>query len=93
VLFTDIADTAGRRPLNLVYPPAIVTDFHVRHTAKGMDAAMLRASMHGYDLLRGAAHRAAIGGAITFVAGTDASLVTGQAIAVDGGAAATGAGQ
>jgi len=77
---------------NAVCPGATITDFHLRRAAVGgVDAATLRASMHGYGLLGRAAEPHEIASAITFLAGPEASFITGQALAVDGGVTATGA--
>jgi 2-hydroxycyclohexanecarboxyl-CoA dehydrogenase len=79
---------------NAVCPGATLTDFHLRRAAaKGMDAEALRTRMQGYGLLGRAAEPAEIASAIVFLAGPDASFITGQALAVDGGITAKGAGR
>jgi 2-hydroxycyclohexanecarboxyl-CoA dehydrogenase len=76
---------------NAVCPGATMTDFHLRRAAKqGVDAEALRARMRGYGLLGRAAEPAEIASAIVFLAGPDASFITGQALAVDGGVTAAG---
>jgi 2-hydroxycyclohexanecarboxyl-CoA dehydrogenase len=78
---------------NAVCPGATLSDFHLRRAAaKGMDAAAVRARMQGYGLLGRIAEPMEIAAAIAFLAGPDASFITGQALAVDGGVTAKGAG-
>jgi 2-hydroxycyclohexanecarboxyl-CoA dehydrogenase len=88
-----IAVEYGRRGIraNAVCPGATITDFHLRRAAqRGVDGAKLRESMRDYGLLGRAAEPEEIAGAIAFLAGPDASFITGQAVVVDGGVTAKG---
>ncbi len=78
---------------NAVCPGATVTEFHLKRAAdKGMDGAALRERMHSYGLLGRAGEPHEIADVIAFLAGPESSFVTGQALAVDGGLTAKGAG-
>lgn len=94
-LVRHVAVEYGRRGIraNAVCPGATVTEFHLkRAAAKGLDGAALRERMHGYGLLGRAGEPAEIAEVIAFLAGPGASFITGQALAVDGGLSAKGAG-
>ncbi len=94
-LVRHIAVEYGRRGIraNAVCPGATVTEFHLKKAfEKGQDGAALRARMGNYGLLGRAAEPPEIAAAIVFLAGPEASFITGQALAVDGGVTAMGAG-
>ena len=93
-LVRHIALEYGRRGVraNAVCPGATVTEFHLRRAAqRGEDGAQLRARMRDYGLLGRAAEPAEIAAAVAFLAGPEASFITAQALAVDGGVSARGA--
>jgi len=95
-LIRHIAVEHGRNGVraNAVCPGATITEFHLERAAeRGVDAAALRAGMKGYGLLGRAAEPAEIAAVIAFLAGSDASFITGQALAADGGVTATGSSQ
>lgn len=76
---------------NAVCPGATVTDFHLRNAAaRGVDDQALRAQLSGYGLLGRGAEPSEIAAAAAFLAGEDASFVTGQTLIVDGGYTAAG---
>lgn len=92
-LVRHVAVEHGRSGIraNAVCPGATITDFHLRRAAaRGMDAQALRASMSDYALLGRAAEPREIAGVVAFLAGPDASFVTGQALVADGGLSAAG---
>jgi 2-hydroxycyclohexanecarboxyl-CoA dehydrogenase len=91
----DIAvEYGGSIRANAVCPGATLTDYHARRAAaRGVSLDELRQSTRGYGLVGRAAEPAEIAAVITFLAGPDASFVTGQVIVADGGYSAIGARQ
>jgi 2-hydroxycyclohexanecarboxyl-CoA dehydrogenase len=89
----DIAvEFGGRIRANAVCPGATLTDYHARRAAeRGVSLDDLRQSTRGYGLVGRAAEPTEIAAVICFLAGPDASFVTGQAIVADGGYSAIGA--
>jgi meso-butanediol dehydrogenase/(S,S)-butanediol dehydrogenase/diacetyl reductase len=78
--------------VNAIGPGATITDFHLKRAADaGISPEELRQRMRGYGLLGRAAEPEEIAAAVHFLAGDDASNVTGQFLLVDGGASLTGA--
>ncbi len=72
--------------VNAVCPGYTITEFHEKAAAeRGLTPGRLRAQAAGYGLLGRAAEPAEIAAAICFLAGPDASNITGQALMVDGG--------
>jgi 2-hydroxycyclohexanecarboxyl-CoA dehydrogenase len=88
----DIAvEYGGRIRANAVCPGATLTDYHARRAAeRGVGLDELRQSTRGYGLVGRAAEPMEIAAVICFLAGPDASFVTGQAIVADGGYSAIG---
>jgi 2-hydroxycyclohexanecarboxyl-CoA dehydrogenase len=91
----DIAvEYGGCIRANAVCPGATLTDYHVRRAAQsGVSLDELRRSTSGYGLVGRAAEPMEIAAVIGFLAGPDASFVTGQVIVADGGYSAIGARQ
>jgi meso-butanediol dehydrogenase/(S,S)-butanediol dehydrogenase/diacetyl reductase len=89
----DIAvEYGGRIRANAVCPGATLTDYHARRAAaRGVSLDELRRSTSGYGLVGRAAEPMEIAAVICFLAGPDASFVTGQVIVADGGYSAIGA--
>jgi meso-butanediol dehydrogenase/(S,S)-butanediol dehydrogenase/diacetyl reductase len=92
-LARDIAvEYGGTIRANAVCPGATLTDYHARRAAaRGITLDALRQSTRGYGLVGRAAEPAEIAAVIAFLAGPDASFVTGQVIVADGGHSAIGA--
>jgi NAD(P)-dependent dehydrogenase (short-subunit alcohol dehydrogenase family) len=92
-LMRHVAVEYGRDGIraNAVCPGATLTDHHLRRAAaRGVDGAELRRQTQGYGLLGRVAEPAEIAAAVAFLAGEDASFVTGHALVVDGGLTAAG---
>jgi 2-hydroxycyclohexanecarboxyl-CoA dehydrogenase len=89
----DIAvEYGGAIRANAVCPGATLTDYHARRAAaSGISLDELRRTTRGYGLVGRAAEPAEIAAVIAFLAGPDASFVTGQVIVADGGHSAIGA--
>lgn len=77
--------------VNGVCPGATMTDHHIRAArSRGVSEAELRAQTAGYALLGRVAEPSEIAAAIAFLAGDDASFITGATLDVDGGFAIQG---
>jgi 2-hydroxycyclohexanecarboxyl-CoA dehydrogenase len=89
----DIAvEYGGCIRANAVCPGATLTDYHARRAAaRGVSLEELRQSTSGYGLVGRAAEPMEIAAVVGFLAGPDASFVTGQVIVADGGYSAIGA--
>ena len=76
--------------VNAVCPGYTVTEFHERRAqAEGLAPEQAWQWGEGYGLLGRAAKPEEIASAVAFLAGEDASMVTGQALIVDGGRSVT----
>ena len=87
-LTRSLAAEYGARGIrvNAVCPGNTLTDFHIDKMAlKGFSAAEVRDMTRGYGLLGRIAEPHEIANAIGFLAGDQASFITGQALVVDGG--------
>lgn len=72
--------------VNAICPGVTVTEFHERRAAaRGQTPEELRASLEGHALLGRPAEPDQIASAVFFMAGDDASHITGQSLVVDGG--------
>jgi meso-butanediol dehydrogenase/(S,S)-butanediol dehydrogenase/diacetyl reductase len=92
-LTRSLAAEYGSRGIrvNAVCPGNTLTDFHLDAMAsKGLSADDVREKTRGYGLLGRIAEPREIARAIAFLAGDDASFITGQALAVDGGFSVAG---
>lgn len=77
--------------VNAVCPGNTITDFHINRMAeRGVTVEQIRDMSKGYGLLGRAAEPAEIANAVHFLAGEEASFITGQALIVDGGFSVTG---
>lgn len=88
-LMRTLAVAEGRRGIrvNAVCPGNTLTDPHIAAAAaRGLTVTDLRAAMADYGALGRAAEPSEIAAAIAFLAGPDASFITGHALVVDGGA-------
>jgi meso-butanediol dehydrogenase/(S,S)-butanediol dehydrogenase/diacetyl reductase len=92
-LTRSLAAEYGSRGIrvNAVCPGSTLTDFHLDAMAsKGLSADDVREMTRGYGLLGRIAEPREIARAIAFLAGDEASFITGQALAVDGGFSVAG---
>ncbi len=72
--------------VNSVCPGYTITDYHERNAGRrGVSPEALRAKADGYGLLGRPAEPDQIASAVQFLAGDDASNITGQTLMVDGG--------
>jgi len=93
-LARSLASEYGARGIrvNAVCPGNTLTDFHIDAMAqKGISADEVRDMTRGYGLLGRIAEPREIAQSIAFLAGDDASFITGQTLAVDGGFSVAGA--
>lgn len=87
-LTRSIAATHGQDGIrvNAVCPSFTLTDFHFRKAAaQGVSPQELRERNKGYGLLGRPGEPEDIAAAVCFLAGKDASFITGQYLIVDGG--------
>jgi NAD(P)-dependent dehydrogenase (short-subunit alcohol dehydrogenase family) len=78
--------------VNVICPGNTITDYHIdRLAAKGIGVEKIRELTRGYGLLGRAAEPHEIAAAVRFLAGDEASFITGQVLAVDGGFTASAA--
>ncbi|MGI9342226.1 MAG: SDR family NAD(P)-dependent oxidoreductase [Gammaproteobacteria bacterium] len=77
--------------VNAVCPGNTITEFHVNRMAeRGVTVEQIRDMSQGYGLLGRAAEPEEIANSVHFLAGEEASFITGQALIVDGGFSVTG---
>ena len=87
-LTRSLAATYGKDGIrvNAVCPSFTLTDFHFRKAAEqGVSPEELRKRNEGYGLLGRPGEPEEIAAVVSFMAGKDASFVTGQYLIVDGG--------
>jgi NAD(P)-dependent dehydrogenase (short-subunit alcohol dehydrogenase family) len=87
-LTRSLAATYGKDGIrvNAVCPSFTLTDFHFRKAAaQGISPRELRERNKGYGLLGRSGEPEEIAAVVSFMAGKDASFVTGQYLIVDGG--------
>lgn len=72
--------------VNAICPGDTLTDFHINRAAEqGISISKLRDMTSGYGLLGRAAEPLEIANAVNFLAGDQASFITGHTLCVDGG--------
>jgi 2-hydroxycyclohexanecarboxyl-CoA dehydrogenase len=87
-LTRSLAATYGKNGIraNAICPSFTLTDFHFRKAAaEGISPQQLREKHKGYGLLGRPGEPEDIAAAVYFMAGKDASFITGQYLIVDGG--------
>jgi len=87
-LTRSLAATYGKDGIraNAVCPAFTLTDFHFKKaTAQGISPQEVRELNKGYGLLGRAGEPEDVAAAVSFLAGKDASFITGQYLIVDGG--------
>ena len=87
-LTRSLAATYGKDGIraNAVCPAFTLTDFHFKKAAaQGISAREVRELNKGYGLLGRAGEPEDVAAAVSFMAGKDASFITGQYLIVDGG--------
>lgn len=87
-LTRSLAATYGKDGIraNAVCPAFTLTDFHFKKAAaQGISAREVRELNRGYGLLGRAGEPEDVAAAVSFMAGKDASFITGQYLIVDGG--------
>ncbi|MHB8909563.1 MAG: SDR family NAD(P)-dependent oxidoreductase [Syntrophales bacterium] len=87
-LARSLAATYGKDGIraNAVCPAFTLTDFHFKKAAaRGISAEVVRELNKGYGLLGRAGEPEDVAAAVSFMAGRDASFITGQYLIVDGG--------
>ena len=92
-LTRNLAAEFGLRGIrvNAVCPGNTLTDFHIDKMAKkGVSAEQIREMTKGYGLLGRIAEPQEIANAVSFLAGEQASFITGHTLVVDGGFSVTG---
>ena len=84
----SLAATYGKFGIrvNTICPSKTITEFHLdKAKAKGISPVEFRAQFEDYGLLGRAGEPAEIAAAVYFMAGKEASFITGQHLMVDGG--------
>ena len=87
-LTRSLAATYGKHGIrvNAVCPSKTITDFHLNNArAKGISPEQFRAGFKDYGLLGRAGESHEVAAAVYFLAGPEASFITGQYLMVDGG--------
>jgi 2-hydroxycyclohexanecarboxyl-CoA dehydrogenase len=87
-LTRSLAATYGKHGIrvNAVCPSKTITDFHINNArAKGISPEQFRAGFKDYGLLGRAGEPHEVAAAVYFLAGREASFITGQYLMVDGG--------